>query len=335
MSSKDYYKGFDLFATRSLSIIISVLIILFLGFRDPYAPSSLLGDTGQYSRMFEKVNFDGLLESKDIGFSFYMLIIKSIGGVTLFHLLNSTFYILPLFFAFRCYNWNYGLCLLISFIVSMSFFPYGFNGIRNGIATSVFILALFINNNLVKFFLFFICIFLHKSLLLPVSAFFAVNFYSNSKFYLRLWFLCLLLALVLGNKIGSYIGTLDITGDGRLSSASFAGEFDGNKFRTGLRLDFILYSFVPIFVGWFVLLKKRFRDSLYIEIFNIYLLSNSFWLLLNRIAFSNRYAYLSWFLYPILLVYPFLKERFFSNQRVLIAYIILYQFIFTYILWLK
>ena len=82
---------------------------------------------------------------------------------------------------------------------------------------------------------------------------------------------------------------------------------DGTK--GGFRIDFILYSAIPVLVGWYAVFKKKMHlSNLYKNLLNLYLCLNGVWMLCMYAAFTNRIAYLSWFLYPIVLVYPFLQE---------------------------
>ena len=73
------------------------------------------------------------------------------------------------------------------------------------------------------------------------------------------------------------------------------------------RPDFVLYSSVPVVMGFFLLLKKRIVSSTYNFLLNFYLVTNSVWMLCMYAKFTNRIAYLSWFVYPILLIYPYIK----------------------------
>jgi hypothetical protein len=67
--------------------------------------------------------------------------------------------------------------------------------------------------------------------------------------------------------------------------------------KTGFRWDFLLYSALPIFIGWIATYKKSINDKTYSFILHTYIFSNAFWVLINTAAYSNRFAYLSWFLY--------------------------------------
>ena len=86
---------------------------------------------------------------------------------------------------------------------------------------------------------------------------------------------------------------------------------DGSGFggAGGFRIDFLLYSAAPIFLGYKIIIKDRLSVSkMYKTIFNMYLCTNAVWCLCMYASYCNRIAYLSWFMYPIVLIYPLLKE---------------------------
>lgn len=124
------------------------------------------------------------------------------------------------------------------------------------------------------------------------------------KFFIFIWIVCVLLSLI----VGDYFNTL--------FASMFEGEEDrasylmgtGEKYEVGFRIDFIIYSLIPLLVGWYYIYKKGFNSTIYKMIYNAYLLTNSFWLLVIRADFSDRFAYLSWFMIPLVLAYPLLKN---------------------------
>jgi hypothetical protein len=83
---------------------------------------------------------------------------------------------------------------------------------------------------------------------------------------------------------------------------------------TGFRWDFLLYSSAPVAMIWYVTYYRRFSDPEYTAIANAYLLSNAFWIMVIRAAFSNRFAYLSWFIYPMVIAYPLLRMNIWKDQ---------------------
>ena len=91
------------------------------------------------------------------------------------------------------------------------------------------------------------------------------------------------------------------------------------------RWDFLAYSGIGVALGSYFSIFRNFRDQYYQWIFNIYLICNSFWVLIIRAPYSNRFAQISWFILPLVLIYPFMRERFWVNQeRMLAAGILLF-----------
>jgi hypothetical protein len=112
----------------------------------------------------------------------------------------------------------------------------------------------------------------------------------------------------------------------------FADEYDGNKMNRGYRFDFILYSGLPILLGYVYVIKKGFNDLFYKRILHTYILTNIVWVFLIYAAYSNRIAYLSWFLMPVVMIYPLLKNNLFRKQNKLIGYLVFGSLFFTLIL---
>ena len=76
---------------------------------------------------------------------------------------------------------------------------------------------------------------------------------------------------------------------------------------SGFRWDFLIYSMMPILLGYYIVIRHGIRNKTYEMLLNTYTLSNAFWIMVIRANYSNRFAYLSWFMYPIVLAYPLLK----------------------------
>tara|TARA_R110001583_G_C5589679_1_gene403629 strand:+ start:371 stop:1045 length:675 start_codon:yes stop_codon:yes gene_type:complete len=214
------------------------------------------------------------------------------------------------------------------FIVSFSFWAYGVNGIRNGIATSLFLMAFAYSDKKVLMIFFMISASLfHKTLLLPIVAYIATLFHNNPKTYLKVWFIAIPLSLLLGSVWTSLFSNLGFADD-RLGYLT--GEVDAKIENLGFRWDFLLYSASAVFAGWYFIFKKGFVDVYYNRLFSIYLIANSFWILVIKANFSNRFAYISWFMMAIIIIYPLLRQRFFKNQNLVIGKILLIYFSFTY-----
>ena len=168
---------------------------------------------------------------------------------------------------------------------------------------------------------FLLAILVHKTLLLPVLAYTATLLFNNPKHYLKFWIACIPLSLVLGGLFTSTFTALGF-GDERLNAYLSGG---GNSFR----FDFLLYSASAVVTGWYFIYKKQFKDKVYNHLFNAYLATNAFWILVIRANFSNRFAYLSWFMMGVVIIYPFLKHPI-NNKHIKIGKVIFFYFAFTY-----
>ena len=106
--------------------------------------------------------------------------------------------------------------------------------------------------------------------------------------------------------------------DGYLSGNDYSG-FS----HAGFRWDFLLYSMMPICLGYYIVIKKGIRDRIYEILLTTYTLANAFWVMVIRAQFSDRFAYLSWFMYAIVLAYPLFRMDIWGNRQGNIARVIL------------
>ena len=217
------------------------------------------------------------------------------------------------------------------FCISFSFWAYGTNGIRNGLATSLFILAIsFYKNKYVLLgLMLFSCTF-HQTMFLPTIAYVITLFYNNTNKYILAWLIAIPVSLILGNFLVTYIEMSGIGVD--KVGLYFTEEIDEGFSKTGFRWDFLIYSSLAVFSGWYFIYKKKFQDKFYNHLYNTFLIANTVWVLIIQVNFSNRFAYLSWFMMGLVIIYPLLKKNFFKNQNTVIAGVLLFYFSFTYLL---
>jgi len=313
---------------RTVGIILLVFLILFLGLRP--ISGKYFGDMGTYARYFKNYALGApVTAEKDVLFHYYMKELSYAVGVHGFFLITAAMYILPSYSISKTYfkaYWFYGFLM---FVVSFSFYTYGTNGIRNGLASSLFLWGLCYPNKKILMGIFFtIAVLFHKTLLLPVMGYVLTLFYNEPKTYLKGWLLTIPMSLFLGSIFITLFASLGF-GDDRLSgylSSEISSE-------TRFRWDFLLYSAFPVFAGWYFIVKKEFKDHFYNQVFNTYLLCNGFWILVIRANFSNRFAYLSWFLMAFVIIYPLLKQQFFKNQIIVIAKVVTAYFMFTFLMY--
>lgn len=220
----------------------------------------------------------------------------------------ACFYMVPVALAMRIAHGEWGFAAFAALIGGFSFYSYGVNGIRNGIATSLLILAFSLRNRKILMIAFMaVAVGMHKSVLLPAVAYLVTCFYSQPWFYMAIWAGSFVLSLTYGEATSNFlVNILPTSGDERLSAYVGNAGFGGDK--GGFRLDFVLYSIVPLVVTWAMASKSARKDPQYRQLVCTYVLSNSFWLITMYAAFSNRFAYLSWFMMPWVIIYPFIQK---------------------------
>lgn len=314
------------------SIVLLLFVVLYLGLRP--VSGHYFGDMSTYNKVFmEYASGEELRLGKDVFWHSFMKFCSTIMTAKLFFLICAILYVVPLYKA--CENW-FGrdkYLLFFMFIASFSFWAAGTNGIRNGIATSLFVLGLsYASKRKLQFAFIALSFFIHGSMIIPICAFILSRLYKKPKHYLIGWLFCIPLSLVFGDLFENFFALI-VFEDGRISYLTEGVNKDIFTY-TGFRWDFLVYSAAAVFMGYYFIIKKKFTDKAYIQLFNIYLTANAFWILVIRANFSNRFAFLSWILMAAIIFYPFLKAKFFKIQRKVLAYTILAYFGFTYLMFL-
>lgn len=295
--------------------LLTLVLVLFVGFRpisgwyfvdmagyDDYY-SYLKGETFSFDWNTYNILFDNyfrFLASKNVPINFFFFSIAAV--------------------YFGCMAWSCSIFFpkdkMAAFLVylgAFSTFSYGTNGIKAGAAASFFLMALAMYSKRkwwgTLFFLLFSLGF-HHAMELPVAAFVVCLFVKNPKWYFAFWLFCLLMALFHVTFFQVlFSGFTDEHGAEYLLGKTIRKDILG-----GFRIDFVLYSAVPVYIGWLALYKKHIVSKEYVFLFNIYMFTNSIWLLCMYAGFTNRISYLSWIMLPIVLIYPFLKEEWGANQ---------------------
>lgn len=241
---------------------------------------------------------------------------------------NEYFFLIALIYygsMFFCawYLTRHNLWLTVMFFMTaFSTYSYGTNGIRNGLACSVVLVAICLligegrGKKIVSFILMFLALGIHRSTMLPsASALATLYVIKDTKWAFRFWLISVALSLLLGNAAAEFFAALGF--DDRLERYYEGQYYEGNSERfssAGFRWDFWLYSAAPVVMIWYVTRFRRFTDIGYTMIANTYLLCNAFWVIVIRSSFSNRFAYLSWFIYPLVILYPLLRMNLWKDQ---------------------
>ena len=313
--------------------LFAILLAVFIGFRPV---SWVFVDTPNYAYVFsiyEQADLTDInFEEGDYLFSMFTFYSSKLMSVNWYFFIIALAYILLPFLAIKkLFPVKVWLAFLV-YISAFSFWSAGTNGLRTGLATAIFLFAFSqINRKWFMVIMLLISVGIHKSMLLPVSALVLSYFYRNSKTYIILWLLAIPISLFSGAFWENLFAGLGF--DYRLNYLTT--EADSYLFsNTGFRWDFLLYSAVPIVVGYYVVFIKKVTTSVYSFLLNIYIISNTFWILIITANYSNRFAYLSWFLYPVVLLYPFIRFNFWENKSLKIALLLLLHFGFSYVMWL-
>ena len=323
------------------AVFLTILIILFIGLRPKHAA---FVDMNYYAYVYNNI-YDGIADNyaKDsrgewLFYEFGMLC-KRLGFSDVGYFLSiATIYFGFMFTAcWRLMRSNLFVAFLFC-VVSFSCFTYAVNGMRNGMACSFALVAIaLIGGNrwekIISLFLMFCAINIHRSTALPCfCAISALLFVKDTKWAIYFWIASIFISLIAGNIVTEFFVNLGF--DDRMENYANLDESGelmvSENEKSGFRVDFILYSIMPIIMAWYVTMKRNFKDKMYHIIATSYLLANAFWIMVIRSEQSNRFAYLSWFLYPIVIAYPLLRMNIWKNQDRKAALILLAYAGFTF-----
>lgn len=293
-------------ADSSTGILIAVFFILFIGLRPI---STIFIDMTQYQGIYDRWSdtFVFNISAENFLYDNLMYFCASIQfPPVLFYLMIAAIYYGCAHLACLKMFPRNSLVAFLVFLAAFSTFSYGTNGIKAGAAASIFLLALAYRDRLwLSVVLVIVSLGFHHAMQLPVAAYILTLLYKNPKVYFAAWIFCLLMSVAHVTAFQSiFAGFSDERGANYLMSD---GKDWGGK--SGFRLDFVLYSSMPVLVGYWAIYKKKMQLSkFYCNLLNMYLCTNGVWMLCMYVEYTNRIAYLSWFIYPIVLIYPFLNE---------------------------
>lgn len=316
--------------TKGMGLFLFFFVLLYMGLRPIHG---VFVDMITYNAMFERYATGGEITSiKDLFFHSFTKFSSQIMTAQMYFFICACLYVIPLYVVckkwFKQY-WFYGFLILVA---SFSFWSYGTNGIRNGIAGSLFLLGISMDKRVWQIALIFLAINFHKTMLLPTAGFILANIYNRPKVMIGFWIACIPLSLIGGNQFELLFSAIGFGEDDRLASY-LTTEASADKFsKIGFRWDFLLYSATVVVAGWYYIVKLKYSDKIYFWLFNTYIFANAFWILVIRANFSNRFAYLSWFMMGLVIIYPLLKVKLISSQHKKIGLILVIYFTFTFFL---
>lgn len=290
----------------------------------------------------------GITDASSIQFSFNLrsewfftlvtVVCKNlVPDVQFWFLILELIYIGCQFWACKKLMWeNVWLAIMFVFL-SYQFYAYGTNGLRNGLATAILMLSIsfFCDRNKIGFLigsaLFIMAMGCHRSVVMPMAAVLVSLFViKDIKYAVYIWLGCIVISLFSGNIFLNFLSGLGF--DNRMESYTNASERVMSTFsHTGFRWDFLIYSAMPVWLAWYVR-RLGIQDKTFSILANTYIIANSFWILVCRVAFSNRFAYLSWFMYALVLAYAVIRIPIWKNQDRVAGQILLAHSLFTIIM---
>lgn len=307
--------------SASIPFLLFIILTVYIGLR----PSGwMFGDMGMYRHLWVITD----IETPEVFFDFnkewfFEFVLKTckflVQNVQFWFFIVELFYIGCQFWACKKLLWeNVWLAILFVFF-AYQFFTYGTNGIRNGMGTSLMMLSIayFCDRNKVSyvigFVLFILAMGCHRSVMAPmVAVMISLFVIKDIKKAIYIWLICIVLSAVAGGSFQGIFASLGF--DDRFSDYSSVSEDSMERFsHVGFRWDFLLYSAMPVWLAWIVN-SKGIYDKTFTLLANTYIITNAFWVLVCRAAYSNRFAYLSWFLYGLVIAYAVIRVPIWTDQ---------------------
>lgn len=307
---------------------IALILALFIGFRpmswyfvdmvnyNDYYYTLFYGKPYEFNWELTNYLFDNIFQG----------MASAMWDITVFFVIIALIYFLCSYKAMTKFFPKDSLLGFVVFLGAFSTFSYSTNGVKAGAAAALFLCALAYRHKPLWCALFlFLTLGFHHSMVVPIAAFIACLFVKNPRIYFGFWLVCLVLSAIHFSWFQELFASMaDEGGAGYLKSAE--SDWGG---KSGFRIDFVLYSSVPIAIGYYAIFKKKLNSPDYNFLLNVYMLSNAVWMLCMYASFTNRIAYLSWLMYPVVLIYPFLRHRFMSRQYKMVNYVVWFQLLFT------
>lgn len=314
--------------TMLMSIILFIVMSILMGmFPIEWGYSS---DRANYANQF--LDFKSGLshiepQKGEVGFQIIKYVFSRFVNATEFMYCMALIYLTNYFIAIKRLVNGQSYWLLVAVVLSMGFVSYNVNTLRAGIAISFVVLGLSMYKSLLKMILCLaIASCIHTSTVIPGCMLVICRIYNNTRLFYILW----LLSIPISFFSGDYFNVL-FEGMGDDDRTTYLTTHNSN-YNVGFRIDFIIYSFVPMLIGGYYILKKGIKDHFYVMIYNAYLLTNMFWIFVIRANYSDRFAYLSWFMIPFILVYPLLTHKMSLREGTWLGSILLGETVFGFLI---
>jgi hypothetical protein len=280
-----------------------------------------VNDTGTYLFIYDQLKYTsfgdifGYLKGDTLFLAISWVVARITGDQTIYLMILWLLFCIPFgYFINKLFPTWKSAIVLFSYMNFVFFYNYADNALRQGIAISFLLVALYMVLNKKKPYIFMIIGSLIHWTCLP----FSVVIYSY-KFRLRTllvtWgIFCLLFITNLNAKVVGPLWSL-IPNIDTYTSVNSLNSY-GNQVN---RLDFLILS-ASVLVTSLFLYYFMHRNEMYMKIIKVYISFNALFLLFGFISFSDRLAVYSWFLIPVLIWFPILNA---TKYRPVIAFSVL------------
>ena len=316
-------------------LLLCVVLALWIGLRPV---SGAFGDTVNYALEYSKMDARHISMdwSSEWIWQWLMNGCKAVGlSIHSFFFVVATFYIFSAFWAVKRLMPSDPMLGMLFVLTSLMFFTFATNGLRNGLACHLVLLAFsfLMDDKWIPGALFaLLALGMHRSVMLPIVALLVGIFLvKDVKYAIAFWVASIFLSLVLGDAATSFFASLGF--DDRMVQYTQDIKDFSEFSREGFRWDFLLYSAMPVVMAWYVCIHKGVSDNWYNALCVAYCLCNAFWIMVIRSAFSNRFAYLSWFMYPIIIAYPLVNLPVRDDQDRFTGWVLIAYAAFSVFMW--
>lgn len=227
-------------------------VLLLIGFRPV---STIFVDMPNYAWDYERVQRGIEANYTDGFFNVLMRVCSPILPVEGFFFVCAILYIVPLAWASWRVHGAWAFPVFLASLSALSFWGYGVNGVRNGMATSILILAFaFHDKPLVMLAVMAAACGIHGSVIVPAFAFLVVRYVKRTELWLGFWALCTAASLLAGNAGERLLNiynpvSWDARAEGYIHSAG-----------SGFRADFLAYSIFPVLITLLLAAPTRARS---------------------------------------------------------------------------
>jgi len=318
--------------TKNTFFIIWIgVLAVYIGLRDIFFS---IGDTPTYRDHYLSM-VEGTYShwrSRDILYEYFVRFSAIFKSVSLHFILVSLGIIIPYIVWSkkhfkRRYHW-----IVLLFLAHPFFLAYASNGIRFGLASSLFILGLSQSKKIFKYFLFLLAGLLHVTLFLPIIVWIIAS-YRKIPLWVYLFFSLFLNAFALIFKSSWYAFFLRIFPKEYFFRLHFYLEgLSKNAIQNfgGFRWDFWLYGFVYILWIVWVIYKKQWKNREFEHYAKTYVILHAIVPLFYFVVFANRFGSIAWLFIPMLLALP-LKSLPTYRNFALAAFFLITTQIFAYL----